>query len=218
MSYRVEQRIGNNDYVYDVTSVWDKIKKQPRQIRKYIGKKDPISGEIIPPKRSSTPKAARDFGNIYLMSFLANDIKLVERDKGISQRLGRAGWMILLNNDENLGFEEAIWLYRRKDMIEKMFDLLKNEADGKRLRVQSIEAARGKLLLEFVALILRCALMQRVKSAGLHKTLTLPQIFYEMKKLKAVEMLDGRKYLTELTRKQKEILSALKIPSPSFNT
>jgi len=31
MSYTVEQKIGNNIYVYEVESYWDPQKKQPRQ-------------------------------------------------------------------------------------------------------------------------------------------------------------------------------------------
>ena len=35
-------------YVYESKSYWDKDLKQPRSIRKLIGKRDPETGEIIP--------------------------------------------------------------------------------------------------------------------------------------------------------------------------
>ena len=41
-----------NKYAYESTSYWDKSKGQPRSKRKYIGKVDPETGEIIPSKRS----------------------------------------------------------------------------------------------------------------------------------------------------------------------
>ena len=39
MSYTIEQRIGDHTYLYEVESFWDPEKKQPRQRRKYLGKK-----------------------------------------------------------------------------------------------------------------------------------------------------------------------------------
>jgi len=40
--YKFEQKIGNNIYVYEIKSFWDKEKKQSRQVRKYIGKRDKV--------------------------------------------------------------------------------------------------------------------------------------------------------------------------------
>jgi len=78
MSYRINQKIGNNVYVYEVESYWDRGKKQPRQKRKYIGKKDPITGEISTPRKGFTPRMARDYGHIYLLVHMANRIGLPE--------------------------------------------------------------------------------------------------------------------------------------------
>ena len=38
----------NVTYVYDSVSYWDKDLKQPRSRRKLIGKRDPVTNEIIP--------------------------------------------------------------------------------------------------------------------------------------------------------------------------
>jgi len=40
MSYIVEQKIKGKICLYEVTSYWDKEKKQPRQKRKYLGRKN----------------------------------------------------------------------------------------------------------------------------------------------------------------------------------
>jgi hypothetical protein len=52
--YRVEQKIHGHTYVYEVTSYWDAKKKQSRQKRVYIGRKDPKTGEIVDTKRESS--------------------------------------------------------------------------------------------------------------------------------------------------------------------
>ena len=42
-------------YAYESTSYWDKEKKQPRSKRKYLGKVDPETGEIIPCRKEDNP-------------------------------------------------------------------------------------------------------------------------------------------------------------------
>lgn len=44
--YQTDRKTGIK-YAYESTSYWDKEKKQPRSTRKYIGKVDPETGEII---------------------------------------------------------------------------------------------------------------------------------------------------------------------------
>ena len=36
------------EYAYESTSSWDPVKKQSRPVRKYLGRVDPETGEIIP--------------------------------------------------------------------------------------------------------------------------------------------------------------------------
>ena len=44
--YQTDKHTGIK-YAYESISYWDKDKKQPRSKRKYLGKVDPVSGEII---------------------------------------------------------------------------------------------------------------------------------------------------------------------------
>lgn len=76
MSYRIDQKVGNHIYVYEVESYWDKDKKQPRQKRTYLGKKDPATGELV-----STRKGYQclDYGTYYFLSEVARktDVQLL---------------------------------------------------------------------------------------------------------------------------------------------
>src|SRR3990167_3599148 len=75
--YRIEQKIGAHTYVYEVTSYWDAGKKQPRQRRVYIGRKDPKSGEVIDTKRASaTPVGSLSFGAACLLRNIARQLSL----------------------------------------------------------------------------------------------------------------------------------------------
>jgi hypothetical protein len=67
MSFKIEQKIGNHVYIYEVQSYWDSDKKQSRQKRVYVGKKDPKTGKVIPSKPKMRPKLVLDFGHIYFL-------------------------------------------------------------------------------------------------------------------------------------------------------
>ena len=51
--YQTDKKTGTK-YAFESISYWDKDKKQPRSKRKYLGKVDPVTGEIIPSRGRST--------------------------------------------------------------------------------------------------------------------------------------------------------------------
>ncbi len=67
------------------------------------------------------------------------------------------GATIMLTNHNGLEREKILTLYRRKDFIEKIFDVLENEFDGKRLRSSAKDAVEGRLFLKFLSVILYSA-------------------------------------------------------------
>jgi transposase len=82
MSYVVEQKIRGHIYLYEVQAYWDSEKKQSRQKRRYLGKKDIASGELIPPRHQAqvieeqAPPQVYDVGHLYLLKTLAQRCKL----------------------------------------------------------------------------------------------------------------------------------------------
>ena len=83
MSYKIEQKIGNNTYIYEVISFWDPEKKQPRQKRKYLGKKEPVTGKIVTPNKSLYPKYIKDFGHLYFMEQISERLGLSKIIKSV---------------------------------------------------------------------------------------------------------------------------------------
>lgn len=51
--YQIDKKSGVK-YAYESISYWDKEKKQPRSKRKYLGRVDPETGEIISSRRKKT--------------------------------------------------------------------------------------------------------------------------------------------------------------------
>ena len=57
--YQVDKKTGAK-YAFESVSYWDKDKKQPRSKRKYLGKVDPATGEIIPSRGKSSHSEKND--------------------------------------------------------------------------------------------------------------------------------------------------------------
>ena len=92
---------------------------------------------------------------------------------------------------------------------------MKNELDMKRLRVHSDKDMTGRTFLCFIALILYAWIDKRKKDKKLNKTYTQEEVMCELKKLKIVNLSQDKKVLTEMTKKQKELFNAFKIPKPA---
>jgi len=122
-----------------------------------------------------------------------------------------AGFYIILTNDIKNPMQ-ALRVYRDKDVIEKCFDDLKNQLDMKRLRVQSSAAMDGRLFIQFIALILTCALRKKMRDTGLIEKYTPRELLMEMETLTQIRY-SGRygQILTEVTKPQKKILEGLNI-------
>lgn len=50
--YQTDKKTGVK-YAYESISFWDKDKQQPRSKRKYLGKVDPVTGEIVKSRKNA---------------------------------------------------------------------------------------------------------------------------------------------------------------------
>ena len=76
----------NVTYVYDSTSYWDKNIKQPRSHRKLIGKRDPITGEIIPTGTRGRKKSTQNSDNHTLNSETKDQAQYSKAIKTIEEK------------------------------------------------------------------------------------------------------------------------------------
>jgi len=132
------------------------------------------------------------------------------RKNAVSAALNKMGKFILLYRGE-FSWIECLSLYRSKDVVEKGFDALKNDIDLMPANVRSDSSLRGYLFVAFLALILRMKLMRLMIEAGLNKKYSVEGMLTELEKIKMMILPDGEKITTEVTKKQREILDALKM-------
>jgi hypothetical protein len=69
---------------------------------------------------------------------------------------------------------------------------------------------QGRFFLGFLAL--RAELDQRMRSAGLHKTETDAGVLDELGKAKALITRNGTRLLLEVSKRQRTLIGALKLP------
>jgi transposase len=151
---------------------------------------------------------------LFTLSLEDGVVTLRRKEKAIRRLMNRMGFLIHLTNDPALDREAVLQLYARRDRVEKLFDVLKNELREDRLRVSSREALEGRIFLAFLALILHTLLDNAMRRTELYQSLTIAEVLAELRKLRRVDMSSGRAYLMEITKKQRTIYETLNVPIP----
>lgn len=112
--------------------------------------------------------------------------------------------------------EEALNVYRNKDVVENCFDDLKNHLDMKRLRVHGAKAMDGRLFLQFLALIYISSIRTAIQNDEKLKYLTAREVMEEMETLVRVKY--SNRYgqvFTETTPLQRRIMEVFDIKLPA---
>jgi transposase len=154
------------------------------------------------------------FIKYFALSKRGSRFALKKNPEEIERTLKRAGMFVLITNSD-LAAEEVLRLYRQKDGVEKCFDSLKNGLSGNRLRVHSGKTLEGLLFVEFVALILHAYIEHRLRETGLNRSVTVAELFWELRKLKKIRFGRKKTVITELSKRQRELFSAFQIHPPA---
>jgi transposase len=137
----------------------------------------------------------------------------------IEKALMKKGRMILITNNNNLkekGKKEVLYLYRKRNDVERVFNALKNKIDGNRLRTHSSDTTSGKLFILFIALILYSALDKLMKENNLYEKYTMNELLEMMKNIRTLELKSGPIFLTEIPKKAKDVFKLFNIELPQY--
>ena len=92
--------------------------------------------------------------------------------------------------------------HRKRDAVEKLFMLSKTFTGGEPLRVHSMDALRGEMFANLIAIAIRSRILPFMRSSGLLKRYSVEKMILESHKLRKVILHDGKETTTEITRKQ----------------
>ena len=105
--------------------------------------------------------------------------------------------------------QEAYKLYRGRDTSEKLFGADKTFLGSKSMRVHSSSALSTKILIEFIALIIRQRMFNLLKDEMLklpvrNNSMTVPAAIEELEKIGLVRVNNGRYQLDHAVTKRYE--------------
>jgi transposase len=135
------------------------------------------------------------------------------RQDVIENTFKNAGWLVIISNEID-NAEDALRIYRAKDVVEKGFMKLKNSLDLGRLRVHGDTAVQNKVFIGFVALILLSQIHNVMSDKGLYKKWTMKQLLRILAKHRVHEIKNCKIYFP-LTKDQRAIYSAFDLDVPA---
>lgn len=140
----------------------------------------------------------------------------VEKVDTITQELRQCGYFVLITS-KKMTAEDALLLYKSRDESEKLFRGDKSYLGNKSFRVQSAEALEAKILIEFVALIIRNKIYvslqdECLKNESRANYMNVAASIRELEKIEMIRRADGE-YVQDhaVTATQKAILKAFSI-------
>ena len=139
---------------------------------------------------------------------------VTRQPKKVTTLTNRMGYFIILTSGKDNEAIEPIRVldsYRAKDKVEKLYDCLKNEDGQNRLRTGNNSSAYGRFFLNFIALIIRSELDKRMEQSKIRTRMTTAGLLDEVGKINSVTTASGKDILLEITKKQRDLISSLKI-------
>jgi transposase len=127
----------------------------------------------------------------------------------ISDELATAGWLVIISNHVD-NAENAIHIYRDKDVVEKGFQRMKNCLDLARLRVHSDNAMQNKVFVGFIALIITAHIHKVMSENRMYKDWTMKKMIKVLERLK-VHYIKNDRIISPLTKEQKGIFEAFNL-------
>lgn len=146
-----------------------------------------------------------------------------EKTEVIEKELDLCGYFVIVTS-KKMTAAEALSLYKSRDASEKLFRGDKSYLGDKSLRVAGNESTAAKILIEFVALIVRCKIYTQLKAmmkemAKKPHCMTVPAALKELEKIEMVRQMDNVYRLDHaVTATQKTILKAFGVDENHIKT
>jgi transposase len=165
--------------------------------------------ERLKVSKDTKAKAREIMSNLssYFSLNVSNDQVIVQiKEKAVTRRLNTKGIFIIAYNGEN-SWDTCLSVYKEKELIEKSFDILKNDLEFSTPQVHKDTTLKGLMFISLIALIIRMKIMNVLKVNDLIKTYSFESMMIQLEKLKVIILENGQTMYSEMTKKQREILT-----------
>jgi transposase len=140
--------------------------------------------------------------------------KVIAKEDVLAETKENYGYFALLSNEVK-DAEEALEIYRNKDVVEKAFGNLKERLNMRRLAVSSEQSLDGKLFVQFVALVYLSYITRKMQENKLFKNYTLQEVLDEFDVIECFEIPGQKLQVGEMSKKQEGLYLELGVSPPS---
>ncbi len=141
-------------------------------------------------------------------------LKVIAKEGALAEAKRNYGYFALLSNDVKDPIE-ALAIYRRKDLVEKAFDNLKERLNLRRLAVSSEQSLDGKLFVQFVALIYLSYITGKMQETNLFKDYTLQDVLDEFDVIECFAIPGQQLQVGEITKRLVELYQKFTVGPPA---
>jgi len=188
-----------------------------RRNSKMINYKSKLKSFFVYRKRPIKYTAYR-YGDFFV--YLYEDISLkaeeektyllmLSKGKKVEFKEHQAGKIALISN-KKLHPKEIYEMWKARDQIEKVFDVLQNMLDTDRPYVRKEETFRGYLFASFLALIAYYLILKILKNAEINDKMSVSDVLLELSKIYKVE-LGKKEVLSERSKRVRDLMQKLRI-------
>ena len=118
------------------------------------------------------------------------------------------GFFLLFTTDMTAKPDDSLYYYRAKDADEKLFDQIKIDMGGGRIRTHNDRTTDGKVFVTFIALVIRAYMLGKLDSYIAANSSSLKKVINKLENITIVCSNGSCRFTKALTKQQKEILAS----------
>ena len=131
-------------------------------------------------------------------------------NESVDQARQNKGYFLLFSTDMTSKPEDVLYYYRAKDADEKLFDQIKVDMQGGRIRTHNERTTDGKIFVTFVALAIRTYMLGTLSKYLSTNSTSLKKVINKMANIIVVTTDGVCRFTKALTKIQKDILTPFK--------
>ena len=164
-----------------------------------------LKAELVALKRYPKNKLSR-YKPYFIIKEKPGGFDYVVDSEKVDNLMRYKGFFLLFATDKEDTPDSTLRHYRDKDAVEKLFDQIKCDMDGNRIRTHNEQTTDGKTFVIFVACIIRSYLLQKLNQYLTDNSTSLKKALSQLSNIAIISSPNGLRFTKALTKKQKEVL------------
>jgi transposase len=168
-----------------------------------------LSDELSNLKRCPVSKLKR-YSKYFIVTKHSEDsgFDFIVDENEVDKLRQNKGFFLLFSTDMYAKPEDLLYYYRAKDADEKLFDHIKVDMEGSRVRTHNERTTEGKIFVTFIALAIRAYMLGKLDKYLAANSTSLNKALNKLQNITIVSSNGKCRFVTALTKQQKEILAS----------